>query len=88
MGGNSAIGISSDALVVTGPGRLVTVSVITAASGGTIHDTDTVANATNSNAIYTIPSSTGATVINFPFFDGLVIKPAATSVVSVSFSED
>jgi hypothetical protein len=88
MGGNSAIGISSDALVATGPGRLVTVSVITAASGGTIHDTDTVANATNANAIYTIPSSTGATVINFPFFDGLVIKPAATSVVSVSFSED
>ena len=87
MGGNSAIGVSSDSLIMTGPGRLVTVSVVTAAAGGTIHDTDSVANASTANAIYTIPSSTGATVVNFPFFDGIVIKPAAASVVSITYSE-
>jgi hypothetical protein len=88
MGGNSAIGISSDSLIMTGAGRLVTVSVITAAAGGTIHDIDTVADATTANAIYTIPNSTGATLVNFPFFDGIVIKPAAGSIVSISYSEE
>lgn len=87
MGGNSAVGISSDSLIMTGPGRVVTVSVIVGASGGTIHDVDNVADATNANAIYTIPSSAGVTVINFPFFEGIVVKPAATSVVSISYSE-
>jgi hypothetical protein len=88
MGGNSAIGISSDSLIMTGAGRLVTVSVITAAAGGTIHDIDAVASATTANAIYTIPNNTGATVVNFPFFDGIVIKPAAGSIVSISYSEE
>lgn len=86
IGGSSTTGIAADALVTTGSGRLVTVSVITGASGGTIHDAATVAAASTSNAIYAIPSTTGAYAVNFPFVNGLVVKPAATSTVSVSYS--
>lgn len=87
VGNRSFIGVSANSLVMTGSGRVVTVSVINAAAGGKIYDCASVADAADSNAIYTIPNATGAYSINFPFSNGLVIKPAATSVVSVSYSE-
>lgn len=87
VGSTSYPGISADSLVVSGPGRLVTVSVIAAAAGGKIYDVASVADAADSNAIYTIPNATGSASVNFPFFSGLVIKPAAGSIVSISYSE-
>lgn len=87
VGNSSAIGLSADALISTTAGRVVTVSVITAASGGKIYDSATVAGATDANAIYAIPNTIGTTSINFPYFDGLVIKPGSGSVVSISYSE-
>lgn len=87
--GNAAIsGVNSNSLVISAAGRLVTVSVITGASGGTIHDAASVAAATTDNAIYAIPATAGAYAVNFPFTNGLVIKPAVTSVVSVSYSTE
>lgn len=88
VGTNSTIGINADELVSTGSGRLVNVSVITAASGGTIHDVSDAAIASNNNAIYTIPNQTGVVTVNFPFLNGLVVKPAENSIVSISYSED
>lgn len=87
VGSNATTGLSSDELVASGAGRLVTVSVITAAAGGKIYDVASVADAADSNAIYTIPNATGVTSVNFPFFNGLAIKPAAGSVISISYSE-
>lgn len=86
VGDTSFTGITQDTLVTATSGRLVTVSVVTAASGGTIHDASSVATAATSNAIYTIPATTGAYTVNFPFVNGMVVKPASTSVVSVSYS--
>lgn len=86
VGDKSFIGVSANSLVTTGSGRLVTVSVIAAAAGGKIYDSATVAGATDANAIYTIPNAVGAVSVNMPFFNGLVIKPAATSVVSISYA--
>ena len=86
VGNSSYNGISADSLVKSGSGRLVTVSVITAASGGKIYDVASVADAADANAIYSIPNAIGSVSVNFPFSNGLVIKPAAGSVVSVSYS--
>ena len=63
------------------------MSVITAVAGGKIYDSATVVNATDANAIYTIPNAVGATNVNFPFFNGLVIRPASGSIVSISYSQ-
>lgn len=87
VGDQTSIGISDSSLVATGPGRLVNVIISAAAAGGTIHDTSTVAGATTSNVIYPIPNSTGLSQVNVPFFNGLVVKPAATSIVGVTYSE-
>ena len=87
VGNNSTFGLSNDTLIATGSGRLVTVSVIAAAAGGKIYDSSTVVGATDANAIYTIPNAVGAATVNFPFFSGLVIRPAAGSIISISYSE-
>lgn len=87
VGNSSFVGVSSDSLIVVGAGRLVTVSVITAAAGGKIYDTSSVSSAADANAIFSIPNAIGVTAVNFPFVNGLVIKPAAGSVISISYSE-
>lgn len=87
VGNTSSVGLSGDTLISTNAGRLVTVSVITAVAGGKIYDSSTVLGATDANAIYTIPTAVGAVTVNFPFFNGLVIRPASGSVVSISYSE-
>jgi hypothetical protein len=81
-------GLDEDELIFRGSGRLVNVSVIAAAAGGTVHDAASVSEATTSNAIFVIPNQTGIVAVNFPFSDGLVVKPAASSTVCVSYSED
>ena len=87
VGDSSSPGISSDTLVSTSSGRIVTMCVITAAAGGKIYDSATVTAASDENVICAIPNAVGVTAVNFPFFDGLVVKPAAGSVVSISYSE-
>jgi glycerol dehydrogenase-like iron-containing ADH family enzyme len=87
VGNKSFSGISDNTLVTSVSGRLVNLSVSVAAAGGTIHDSATVAAADTSNVICSIPSTTGVYSINFPFSDGLVVKPASSSTVSVSYSE-
>lgn len=88
VGLSTTNGIASDEFIVGGSGRLVNVSVITSAVGGIIHDAADVASASNDNAIYVIPDAVGIVNVNFPFFNGLVVKPAANSIVSISYSGD
>lgn len=84
---SSRIGIDENTVVFTGAGRIGSVSVTTAVSGGTIHDSESVAEADGTNVIYTIPNAVGIEVVNFPIVNGLVVKPASGSVVSISYSE-
>lgn len=86
VGNMTSVGITDSSLVATGPGRLVNLFVSVAAAGGTVHDASTVAGATASNVIFPIPNATGITQINVPFFNGLVVKPAAASTVGVTYS--
>ena len=87
VGSQSFLGVTENSLIYSGTGRLVNVIVSAAAAGGTIHDASTVAGANSTNVIFPIPNSTGITLVNVPFFSGLVIKPAAASTVSVTYSE-
>jgi hypothetical protein len=88
IGTLSSTGLDEDELITRNSGRLVNVSVIAAAAGGTIHDAPSVSAASNDNAIFIIPNQTGIISVNFPFSDGLVVKPASSSIVSISYSED
>lgn len=87
VGDSTYIGISADSLIVSGGGRLVVVSVVAGAAGGFIHDCASVADADTSNVIYAIPDTLGAVTVNFPFLNGLVVKPATGSIVSISYTE-
>lgn len=87
VGTNSYLGVTESSLVYRGQGRLVNVIVSAAAAGGTIHDSSTVAGANTSNIIFPIPNTVGLTLVNVPFFDGLVIKPASASTVGITYSE-
>lgn len=80
--------VASNAKIFDGSGRLVSISVIAAAAGGTIHDADTVANASTDNAIYAIPNNVGIVFLGIPITTGLIIKPASGSVVTAIYSED
>ena len=84
---SSRVGISENAIIFTGSGRIGTVSVTTAGASGTIHDAESVAEADGTNIIYAIPNAVGIEVVNFPIVNGLVVKPAAGSVLSISYSE-
>lgn len=87
VGTNTYLGVTDNSLISTGSGRLVNVLVTAAAAGGTIHDAATVAGANTTNIIYPIPNQVGIVQVNVPFFNGLVVKPAATSNVGLTYSE-
>lgn len=84
---SSRISIDENTVVFTGAGRIGSVSVTTAIAGGTIHDSESVAEADGTNVIYSIPNAEGISIVNFPIVNGLVVKPASGSVVSISYSE-
>lgn len=87
VGSKTYLGITDDSLVYTGAGRLVNVMVTAGTAGGTIHDAATVAEATASNVIFNLPTSTGLTQVNVPFFNGLVVNPGTSVTVSLTYSE-
>lgn len=80
--------IGSNARIFAGSGRIVSISVITAAAGGSIHDAATVAAASSENAVYTIPNSAGIVFLGIPLTNGLIVKPGSGSLLTVIYSED
>lgn len=92
-GTNTYLGASSDTLIVSGSGRLVSLSITSAAATSTItiYDATNVSEATTSNELVSIyasaTTSVGLAQINMPYFNGLVIKPAGNRV-SITYSED
>lgn len=87
VGSNSFLGITSDTLIMRGPGRLVNVVVNIGSGAGTVHDAASVSAATTDNILFPIPTSTGITTVNMPFTNGLVVLVGTSTNVSVSYSE-
>lgn len=86
VGDRTYLGVTDDSLVYTGAGRLVSV-LVTGTNGGTIHDAATVATATAANVIYNLPTTANLYQVNVPFFEGLVVNPASSVTVSLTYSE-
>ena len=81
--------VSASALVVTGAGRLVSISVVEAGSAsGKIHDASTVAGATAANAMAGIPNTVGVHMAGTVFTDGIVVIPGSGQSVCVTYSRE
>lgn len=87
QGIQSAVALTASGVVVTGSGRLATVSVIAGGSGstgGTIYDTSTAGD--TRFPIYAIPDPAGAYVVNLPFTRGLMLVPNTGATITLSYS--
>jgi hypothetical protein len=96
-GTNTSATVTSNTLVVTGAGRLVSYSVVVPGDAGTINDAATVATASASNALVRTPQYPGTSADSpivpagvFPcglvFLNGLVIKPGSGQSINVTYS--
>lgn len=82
-GAATATALSAASVVKSSPGRVATVSVTTAASGGVIYDS---ATASTTRPIYTIPSTSGVFLVNLPVSYGIYVVPGSGQVLTVSYS--
>lgn len=88
-GSQVAEGLASTAggMVLTGSGRLVNISVVTAGSGaGEVHDTNVATNMTGANFLCVIPAAVGIYAINMPFNLGIAVKTGTGQVIAISYS--
>ena len=88
IGTQTYLGSSADTFIVSGSGRLVSISVTNTVTSLTIHDAVSVSEASTSNELFTLNTLTPAIYqINMPYFAGLVIKQSGGRV-SITYSED
>lgn len=86
QGRKNALNVTADTLVYSGSAWVARVVVMTGVAGGYIHDANSAANAVTANRFYAIPATAGVYDVYFPVVNGIVIKPAAGSVVALSYS--
>ena len=78
--------VTSSTLVLAGSGYLVRYSVTVAGSGaGTIHNANSVANATATNALCATPNTVGIVNVGAVFTNGLVIVPGTGQSLNVTY---
>lgn len=86
-GSNTSATASANTLVLTGPGRLINVSVTVAGTtDGAVHNSATVAGASASNMLATIDSTVGVYPMNLLFTNGLVIVVGTGQEMNVTYS--
>jgi hypothetical protein len=86
-GSNTSATVSANILVLTGPGRLVNVSVTVAGStNGAIHNSSTVAGASVTNKLATVGNTIGVYPMNLLFTNGLVIVVGTGQELNVTYS--
>ena len=87
FGTNTSTTVSVSTLVITGPGRLVNVSVTVAGTTeGAVHNSSTVAGAAATNMLVTVANTIGVYPINTLFTNGLVIVVGAGQELNVTYS--
>lgn len=77
--------LTAATLVQAGFVRVTGVSMLTAASGGTLNDAGSVVDATANTAVYMLPATSGFVAVNMIFANGLVYTPPTTGVPGVIF---
>lgn len=86
-GSNTSTTVSANTLVLTGPGRLINVSVTSAGTtNGAIHNCSTVAAAATSNKLASITNTIGVFPMNLLFTNGLVIVVGTGQELNVTYS--
>jgi hypothetical protein len=86
-GWKSSLNIAASAVLESGGGGVVRVIVNTAGStAGAIYDNNSLATGnTAANLIFSIPNTVGVYYLNFPTFNGIVVNPGSSQVLSVSY---
>lgn len=80
----------TDATVIcTGAGRVISVIVVTAGSGsGYLYNLSSTSSPTLTNALMSIPNTTGVYPVNAKFNTGLTVVPGSGQYVNVTYSLD
>lgn len=81
----TALNVNQPTVVKATPGSVLMMNVLVAGSVGAIYDCASSAAATTSNEIAVIPAAAGPVELNFPCLVGIVVKPGANQVVSLSY---
>ena len=82
----TALNIKVPTVVSTRPGRLLRVSVVrSGTTPGAVHDAETLAGASASNRIATIPRTIAMYDVEWPCDFGIVVVPGAEQVLAVVF---
>ena len=77
--------ITANTVVKATTGRVARISVLVAGAAGGVYDAATVAAGTSANQIAVIPAVVGVYEIDFPVFNGIVLKPGAAQVLAISY---
>lgn len=86
-GSNTSNTFSANTLVLTGPGRLINVSVTVAGTTvGAIHNSLNIAGATSTNKLASIGNTIGVFPMNLLFTNGLVIVVGTGQELNVTYS--
>ncbi len=85
-GKRSALNITAEKLVQSGPGRVVRVSVLVAGAVGAIHDAGATGAGAAGNKIAVIPAAVGTFELDWPVDNGILVVPGAAQVVAISYS--
>jgi hypothetical protein len=86
-GSTTSATVTTPTLVITGPGRLVNVSVTVAGSAvGFVYNTASTATVAASNALVPVPNTIGVHQTNQLFTNGLVIVPGTGQSLNVTYS--
>ena len=94
-GDQTRYNVAAEAVIKAGTGRVARVSVLVAGAVGALHDCNVITGQEDlpnnkiqpaiGNQIAVIPATVGVYLIDWPFANGLVYKPGAAQVVSISF---
>lgn len=86
-GSNTSSTAAADAVVFTGPGRLINISVTVAGTTvGAVHNATTVAGATATNMLAAVTNTVGVYPMNLLFTNGLVIIVGTGQELNVTYS--
>lgn len=79
--------VSSDTLVISGPGRLVSFVVVDPGTAdGAIHNSPSVAAVDISNQLCVVPQTAGIYPAGLNFKNGLVIIPGTGQYINVTYA--
>ena len=86
QGISSVLNVSANTLVKATKGRIVKVNVNVAGStNGAIYDSASIAGAATANLVAIIPEAVGVYVIDMPVFNGIVVSPGTSMVLTISY---